>query len=336
VSLLPEQRVLTTLHTVVLATQVVGQSGVELQRLLEGSGITAGALDNPAKLVTHAQELQVLANALNCSEDAALGLTLGQRMHVSAYGILGYCMLASRTLGEALQLAIEHPALFGSYFKLTLLQVDDEVRLTAAGYRYAPELTVFNTELCLSSLLTVIQDLLGTPLRPRRLLLSYRSPLHGGSYAEKLGCPVEFGASCNALCLDPAILEQALPLADPVSCQHGLLQCLQQEAQLQRRPDIREQICQQLASDHGPSSSLEQVAKRLNRSPRTLRRHLQQLNSNFQQLLDEVRFDKARHLLIQTDLPIARIAEQLGYSETASFRHAFQRWSGQSPSHFRR
>ena len=30
------------------------------------------------------------------------------------------------------------------------------------------------------------------------------------------------------------------------------------------------------------------------------------------------------------------IAEQLGYSETASFRHAFQRWSGQSPSALRR
>ncbi|WP_148105556.1 AraC family transcriptional regulator, partial [Pseudomonas aeruginosa] len=28
-------------------------------------------------------------------------------------------------------------------------------------------------------------------------------------------------------------------------------------------------------------------------------------------------------------------AEELGFSETASLRHAFQRWSGQPPSHFR-
>jgi transcriptional regulator GlxA family with amidase domain len=53
-------------------------------------------------------------------------------------------------------------------------------------------------------------------------------------------------------------------------------------------------------------------------------------------LLDEVRFDRARHLLTQTELPIYLIAEQLGYSETASFRHAFQRWSGQTPSLYRR
>lgn len=335
-SLLPEQRTLTTLHTVTLATQMLGRTGIASERLLDGSGIRPDELDNPARLICHAQELQVLANALNCTRDPALGLLLGQRMHVSAYGMLGYTLLASPTLGDALQLAIDHPALLGSYFQLTLQHEDDEVRLVASGYRYAPELTVFNTELCLASLLTVIQDLLGEAARPRRLLLSYRPPLHAASYSEKLGCPVEFGAGCNALCFNPSLLKRALPLADPVSFQHGLQQCLQLEAQFHSRQDLRELIRQQLASDISQCTSLERVAARLHRSARTLRRHLQQLNTSFQHLLDEVRYDKARQLLLHTDLPIYLIAEQLGYSETASFRHAFQRWSGLTPSNFRR
>ena len=255
-SLLPQQRILTTLHTVTLATQVLGQQGVAVERLLEGSDIAGSDLDNPARLICHAQELQVLANALACSHDSALGLSLGQRMHVSAYGILGYSMLASRTLGDALQLAFEHPALFGSYFKLTLQQVDDEVRLSASGYGYAPELTVFNTELCLSSLLTVIQDLLGEAVRPRRLLLNYRSPLHGARYAELLGCPVEFGAGSNALCFNPALLSRPLPLADPVSCQHGLQQCLQLETQFHSRQDLCELIRQTCDACHRISDAI--------------------------------------------------------------------------------
>ncbi|WP_256574385.1 AraC family transcriptional regulator [Pseudomonas sp. HAR-UPW-AIA-41] len=335
-SLLPEQRTLTTLHTVTLATQMLGRTGIASERLLDGSGIRPDELDNPARLICHAQELQVLANALNCTRDPALGLLLGQRMHVSAYGMLGYTLLASPTLGDALQLAIDHPALLGSYFQLTLQHEDDEVRLVASGYRYAPELTVFNTELCLASMLTVIQDLLGEAVRPRRLLLSYRPPLHAASYSEKLGCPVEFGAGSNALCFTPSLLKRALPLADPVSFQHGLQQCLQLEAQFHSRQDLRELIRQQLASDISQCTSLERVAARLHRSARTLRRHLQQLNTSFQHLLDEVRYDKARQLLLHTDLPIYLIAEQLGYSETASFRHAFQRWSGLTPSNFRR
>jgi len=62
---------------------------------------------------------------------------------------------------------------------------------------------------------------------------------------------------------------------------------------------------------------------------------LQALGSSYQQLLDELRFERAKHLLHEARLPIHRIAEELGFSETASFRHAFLRWSGVAPSHFR-
>ncbi|MBC9252668.1 AraC family transcriptional regulator [Pseudomonas alcaligenes] len=335
-SLLPEQRVLTTLHTVAMAVQALGRSGVAAEQVLEGSGIAAAELANPTRLVNHAQELRVLANAYGYSRDAALGLSLGKCMHVSAYGILGYTMLASRTLGQALQLAIAHPALLGTYFQLELQAVGDEVQLSASGYRYDPAMALFNTELCLTSLLTVVQDLLGESVRPRRLLLAYPAPAHAASYAERLGCPVEFSAGRNALCFNPCLLERPLPLADPVSHQQGLQQCMQLEAQLHSRHDLRDLIRQQLAGDLTECSTLERVATRLHRSERTLRRHLQQLNTSFQLLLDEVRYDKARQLLLTTDLPIYLIAEQLGYSETASFRHAFQRWSGLAPSELRR
>jgi AraC-like DNA-binding protein len=335
-SVLPEERILTTLHTVALAVQSLQRMGVDAERVLEGSDIPVADLASPTRLVSHAQELRVLANALAASADPALGLLLGKRMHVSAYGMLGYTLLASRNLGEALRLAIAHPALLGTYFRLELQTVGDEVRLSASGYRYDPALSLFNTELCLTSMLTVVQDLLGESVRPRRLLLAYRAPAHAASYSEKLGCPVEFDAGCNALCFNPILLERALPLADPVSHQHGLQQCMQLEAQLYNRHDLRDLIRQQLSGDLTACSTLERVATRLHRSERTVRRHLQQLNTSFQHLLDEVRYDKARQLLLHTDLPIYLIAEQLGYSETASFRHAFQRWSGLAPSELRR
>ena len=334
-SVLPEERVLTTLHTVALAVQCLQRMGVSAERVLEGSGICPQELESPTRLISHAQELCVLGNALAASADPALGLALGQRMHVSAYGMLGYTLLASRNLEQALRLAIAHPALLGSYFKLALQPVGAEVRLSAGDYRYAPALGLFNTELCLASLLTVVQDLLGEPVRPRRLLLTYQAPAHAARYGERFGCPVEFNAGCNALCFDPRLLERTLPLADPVSHQHGLQQCLQLEAQLSRH-DLRDLIRQQLSGDLAECSTLERIATRLHRSARTLRRHLQQLDTSFQHLLDEVRYDKARQLLLNTDKPIYLIAEELGYSETASFRHAFQRWSGLAPSELRR
>ena len=70
----------------------------------------------------------------------------------------------------------------------------------------------------------------------------------------------------------------------------------------------------------------------MNCSARTLRRHLQALGCSYQQLLDELRFEQAKQWLAQDQMPIHQIAEQLGFSETASFRHAFVRWSGVAPS----
>ncbi|BCD85958.1 transcriptional regulator [Pseudomonas solani] len=332
--LLPE-RVMTTLHTIALAVESLAEE-VPRPRLLDGSGVACSDLDTPDKLISHAQELRVFANALSCTRDPALGLSLGLRMHVSAYGILGYTMLASRTLRDALNIALANASLLGSYFTLTLEEDGAEARLVATGYRYAPELMVFNSELCLTSLLTVIQDLLGEAVRPRRVRLPYRPPLHAAAYTEKLGCPVDFGDSRTALCFNAALLDRPLPLADPVTCHHGLQQCQKLDAQLTSRHDVLDQIREHLAGHLSEASNLDRVARSLHRSERTLRRHLQRLNTSYQRLLDEVRYDKARQLLLQTDLPIYLIAEQLGYAETASFRHAFQRWSGQPPSQYRR
>ena len=40
--------------------------------------------------------------------------------------------------------------------------------------------------------------------------------------------------------------------------------------------------------------------------------------------------------LLAGNAPIEAIARQLGYAETASFTHAFIRWTGMRPSEFRR
>ena len=45
--------------------------------------------------------------------------------------------------------------------------------------------------------------------------------------------------------------------------------------------------------------------------------------------------EQAKQWLAEDAMPIHCIAERLGFSETASFRHAFVRWSGVAPSQFR-
>ncbi len=70
-------------------------------------------------------------------------------------------------------------------------------------------------------------------------------------------------------------------------------------------------------------------------SPRTLQRRLGEANTSYQQLLDQVRHDRARRLLRSTPLEMGEIAFLLGYEELNSFYRAFHNWEGVTPTRWR-
>jgi AraC-like DNA-binding protein len=57
--------------------------------------------------------------------------------------------------------------------------------------------------------------------------------------------------------------------------------------------------------------------------------------TTFSALLAEVRYEVALQLLRDTHLQIRDIALVLGYSDSASFNHAFRRWSGTTSTGWR-
>jgi AraC-like DNA-binding protein len=81
--------------------------------------------------------------------------------------------------------------------------------------------------------------------------------------------------------------------------------------------------------------SLEAVAKQLHVTARTLRRKLRQEDTSFRQLVDDLRLRLSIRYLRETDLAIGEVAHSLGFSDDASFRHAFRRWTNAAPAEFR-
>ncbi|SDH31742.1 AraC-type DNA-binding protein [Pseudomonas flavescens] len=326
---------LTTLHAVVLALDTLCQNGdCNAHELLAGSGIAAADLQRPEMRISIAQERQVFRNATGWRQD--LGLLLGRRMHVSSYGLLGFSLLSAPTLGEALAVAFSFPALLGTLFDLRLHRDGSRAWIEASHYRDTAELETFNTEFCLASLKLICDDLLGRPLPLEAARFSHRAPRYQRQYRRDFACAVRFNAADNAIVFDSQWLDRRLPLADPVTHRDTLERCRQLNREFISHQALISRVRQLLASQLPMAPGLDGLARQLRCSSRTLRRQLQEVGSSYQTLLDELRFEQARQLLDQERLPVARIAEALGYSETASFRHAFQRWSGVSPSRYRR
>jgi AraC-like DNA-binding protein len=78
------------------------------------------------------------------------------------------------------------------------------------------------------------------------------------------------------------------------------------------------------------------VARQLSVHPRTLQRRLARDSTSFEDLVDDVRRDRARHLLRDTDMPMTQLAAALGYSEQSVLSRSCQRWFGRTPSQQRR
>jgi AraC-like DNA-binding protein len=96
---------------------------------------------------------------------------------------------------------------------------------------------------------------------------------------------------------------------------------------------VRHVLRTALLTDHARS---DQVAKLLSVHSRTLSRRLNACGTSFQELLDEGRFEIARQMLEDTRVEGHQIAETLDYADASAFTRAFRRWSGITPTQWRK
>ena len=81
--------------------------------------------------------------------------------------------------------------------------------------------------------------------------------------------------------------------------------------------------------------TIDDVAKKLGYSKRSLQRKLQEEDTNFQKQLSHTRELLARTYLANTDMTTEDIAFLLGYQESGSFLRAFTVWTGQTVNEYR-
>jgi AraC-like DNA-binding protein len=137
-------------------------------------------------------------------------------------------------------------------------------------------------------------------------------------------------------------LEKAVWDLPNSSANPGLFDVLAEHARdrLEKLPDqpafvceLRSAIGEQLK---GGDPSLESVAMGMGRSPRTLQRHLKPYEVTYASLLDQERSVAARSYLEDRSLSVSEVAFLIGFSEQSSFNHAFKRWTGHTPTAYRR
>lgn len=330
-----EQRMYSP-HTIAAVVAELEGQGVDPVRVLEDTGLAVPQLSRHTTKISYRQLDRVIRNAIRLSNDPAMALHAGQRMHVTAYGMYGYALLSSATHLEARDFAARYIRVVGPFCDFSISSDEDTVFVAFDPMHWpnpTEDLHRFAVEFALAAHLTATKDRVGPHFVFSRVLLDYAPPPYADIYGRIFECPILFQQSgCRYEHLRD---DRALKLADPRTHEMAREMCEQLLDEINRTGGIAADIRRILIEQPGRYPSIETIAEKLEMYPRALRRKLEAEGTSYRDLLAEVRMRLAIEYLRKTQMTNEEIAGRLGYSDAANFRHAFIRWTGKSPSDFR-
>lgn len=316
--------------------ELLSQQGITAAQLAHGTGLSAATLTSAQEYISPLQYHKVVENALALSGDPLLGLEHGKRMNISSHGFLGFAIMASDTLGDALSLAIRFARTRTLLADIRFIQEEDTAIIQVN--RLAAMSSTFNF---------VVHNVISTFVTISRFLTQHQeeftavvkftdSPARPVScYEGLLDLPVMFHQPHNQLCLPAYLLETPVSTANTTARRMAEAECEKLLAELDRGQDLVTQIRRHL-DQLKAFPTLTVMADRLQSSPRTINRQLAQLNTTYQKIIDEARREQAMQLLLESSTSVEDIAHLLGYNDPSNFGRAFRRWLGMSPRAFRK
>lgn len=268
----------------------------------------------------------------------ATALAIGARVKPRHVGVLGYLVLASGTLGQALQAYQRYERLF---YGADLAEVRIEGDQVELRWPRRDDLEGSLHDPCgIAALVTFMQQQVASPPPPSLVGFALPAPpslAEQGAYAAFFGCEVRFNEPQTRVRMPLAYLGLPMLHSDP-----GLRLLLDQQARalLAALPEGDEfdrgvqQILLRLLPDG--DASVARVAAALHLSVRTVQRRLDARGLGWQGLLDRSREQLARQYLADPGLSLSDIGLLLGFSEQSAFTRAFKRWTGTTPAAARR
>jgi AraC-like DNA-binding protein len=308
--------------------------GVSVPAVLRQAGLAGDLMERTRILVT-TEELFALWRAIGeVSGDPAIGLRLGVETRVERFHPSGIAALSTENFGAAVSHIARYKLLTCPEVMLQETTEDEwsiQFRWLLAG-EVEPWVL---TDYCFAWMQTIGRHGSGTKVSPVRVELM-QPRVHAKAMERHFGCEVVIGASRNAIVFRAD--DARLPF---VTRNAELLELL--------APQFDEQMKQQAVPDSfselvrsaiqgrltGHRPVVDDIAKDLHMSSRTLQRRLQDAGSSFQRVLDEARHQMARHYLGNSVLELNEAAYLLGYEDANSFSRAFRGWEGVPPTQWR-
>jgi AraC-like DNA-binding protein len=312
--------------------------GVPLRRLLEAAGLPSDSLDDPDARIPFDAMQRAWEAAESLTGDPDVGLHCAEHPRTGALGLLGYVLLTSPTVGDALDAASRWFTVLNSGLRFTAATADDAVTLQLALRKSDGPLPRHIAETILLGTVRYVDLLAARPVVPVSVSFAHDAPASGArEHLRCFGVPVRFGTASNAVTYPASIRALAIRSHQPSVRDALAAQAERLRATIDGEDDVVGRVRQAIAAGlRGRAPAIAEVGRAMAMSPRSIQRALQQAGTSFQDLLDDVRREVALRTLATPGTTASEVGALLGFAEPASFTRAFRRWTGEAPSQFLR
>ena len=322
-----------------LLVKLIEDYGIDPVPILKYAKIDPEMLKDPKATISRLQDVQFSNAMLAKIDDPDIGFNSGQCYRISAFGALGLAAASSAKVEDAIEFFLRYIQLSYTHFDISFFKATGNAVLRFKDRFELGSLRRFYLERDFSFILISTRDMFPRSLADQKFKMvhfDFECPTTVEHYESQYECAVKFSMPHNQILFDEGYLVRPLPQANPLT--HQLLeeQCETQKVETIGPESYSEKLQYLIRNSEGEIPNLDDIAAQLNTTSRTIRRKLKSEGYGFQGLLTQELSRKAIYLLETTHLTIEQIAFRLGYSESASFIHAFKRWTGKAPKAYRR
>lgn len=328
-----------------LLLEIMVEKGFSASEILHLSKIPVTLLKQLDARITPMQWSKLAWVSLTLAKDLGLGYEYGLKLRLTAHGPMGYALMSSSSLRNAIELATQffnmrlkdYKIDFYEENKKSIINIQQTHPIVSQHPEQAEILRRFFYECLMIGVVQTAQTLAEHDLSNVELQVDWSEPIYHQDFLSQLP-KVRFNQEKNQICYSSETIDLPTKMADQSAFLSALAQCEAEQirfsAQIQ---DIASRVRAELVLiPHKGYPSLDSIAQRLHMSNRTLRRHLNEIGVTYLNLLDEVKYKEAATLLLKSDMEIQGIALYLGYIQPANFARAFKKWSGMSPINYRK
>lgn len=320
-------------------TIAVAVAEVAIARGAPRDQLTALLGEPDAERLPIEQLYEIWEGGLAATGCRGLPVRVGKLASFDRYGALGIALYVSRDMHVALRRLIRYHDLLtdsGKWQQSPLPASGDEPERVAIRWvrethgRLGAQLA---NEQILASFVTVLRQVVGNPQITE---VRFRHAIEDDAeHRAHFGAPIRYHADEDAVVVTAATLEMKSAAADP-HVERFMVAQIEAATGGAKPQSVAAEVTRllgELLPDGLPT--IDEVVTRLDTTERTLRRRLSDEDTTFEQLLTGLQRERALALLRGTT-PIAMIAHAVGFADASAFSRAFRRWTGKSPSDFRR